>query len=113
MSQNPINIGPLEPLLADPDITAIHIDTKAVRYVKAGIVQTSEIRFESDDQRRAVIESILAAGGQYLSASQPKVETFLSDGTHVRAEHDPLTLSLYKRKWLLGEFPDALGGTCS
>ncbi len=96
MSQPPINVGPLEPLLADSAITAIHLDTDAIRYEKAGVTHSSNITFESENQRRQVIESIVAAGGGVVSPENPQVDCVLSDGTRVQAHYEPLSVSLYK-----------------
>lgn len=92
------NVGLLEPLLADTEITVIHINKEAIRYEKAGVSHTSDIRFKSDDQRRRVIGSIVSAGGATLSASNPVVNCMLSDGTRVHAEYAPLSMSLHKRR---------------
>jgi pilus assembly protein CpaF len=97
MTHLPINAGPLEPLLADAGVTAIYLDEEAIRYEKAGVMHTSDIQFESDDQRRQVIGSIVSAGGATLSASNPVVDCVLGDGTRVHAEYAPLSLSLHKR----------------
>lgn len=97
MTNIPIDVGPLEPLLADPTITAITIDEQGVRFIRNGLTQTSAIAFENDARRWQVIESILTACGQTLSAAQPTVGCTLSDGTRVRAGLAPLTLSLHKR----------------
>lgn len=96
MTFNSIDVGPLEPLLADADITAIFLDSDAVRYEKYGVMHISDIRFESDNQRRQVIEGIVVAGGEMLSVDNPKVFCILSDGTRVQAYYEPLSLSLHK-----------------
>lgn len=92
-----MNLGPLDALLADPAITAIYIDAQGVRYSKHGLNQASEITFENDVQRWQVIESIVSACGETLSADHPMVDCTLTDGTRVHAEYSPLSLSLHKR----------------
>lgn len=89
--------GPLEPLLADAGVTAIYIDEASIRYEKAAATHISDIRFESADQRRQVIESIVSAGGATLSADHPSVDGALADGTRVHAVYAPLSLSLHKQ----------------
>lgn len=96
MSHSPINIGPLSQLLADDAITAIQITEDIVNYEKAGVIYSSDIKFESDDQRRQIIESIVAAGGEMLSLNKPVADCVLADGTQVHAEFTPLSLSLRK-----------------
>lgn len=97
MSKLPIDAGPLEAFLADPAITAIYLDETSVRFTKEDITQPSSVDFVNDDQRRQVIENILAACGETLSADHDKVDCVLTDGTQVHAEYEPLTVSLSKR----------------
>lgn len=92
-----MNMGPLEPLLTDPEITAIYIDAQGVRYSKNGLNQMSEITFENDAQWWQLIESIVRACGITLSADHPTVDSTLMDGTRVEAVYTPLSLSLHKR----------------
>jgi len=96
MSNLPIDVGPLEPLLADPAITVIDLHETGVRCTKAGITQFSDVDFVNDDQRRQVIENILAACGATLSADNNRVDCVLRDGTQVHTQYDPLTVSLTK-----------------
>lgn len=93
----PMNAGPLEPLLADPASTTIYIDGQGVQYSKNGLTQMSEIKFENDAQRWQVIESIVRACGETLTADHPMVDSMLTDGTRVEAVYTPLSLSLHKR----------------
>jgi Flp pilus assembly CpaF family ATPase len=96
MSHSPTNIGPLSQLLADDTITAIHITEDLVNYEKAGVIHSTDIKFESNHQRRQIIEGIVAAGGEILSPDKPVADCVLADGTQVHAEFDPLSLSLRK-----------------
>lgn len=97
MTDLSMNMGPLESLLADPDITTIHIDGQGVRYSRNSQAQTSEITFENDAHRWQVLASIVSACGETLSAVHPTVDCTLTDGTRVHAEYAPLSLSLHKR----------------
>ena len=97
MTDAPINGGPLEPLLADPAITAIYVDGQGVRYTRNGLSQMSAITFENEAQRRQVIEHILAACGESFSADHHPIDCTLADGTRVHAAYEPPSLSLYKR----------------
>jgi len=83
-------------LLNDEDITAIHITEDMVNYEKAGVIYSSDIRFESEHQQRQIIESIVVAGGEILSPNKPVADCVLADGTQVHAEFNPLSLSLRK-----------------
>lgn len=96
MTDTPIDVGPLEPLLADPLVTSITVDGQAVCYTRNGLTQISEITFESDTQCWQVITSILAACGESLSTEHHTVDCTLADGTRVHATYAPLLLTLAK-----------------
>ncbi len=97
MSAKPIDVGILEALLTDPDITAIHVDVTSIRYEKAAQSHPTDLTFLDAAQRQNVIESIVQAGGKTLSASFPVVDCVLDDGTQVHAEYAPLLLTLHKK----------------
>jgi Flp pilus assembly CpaF family ATPase len=94
--RTPIDVGPLDPLLADPAITAIYLDEAGVRFTKDGITQFSAVDFVNSDHRRQVIENMLAACGETLSSDHDRVDCVLADGTRVHAEYAPLAVSLTK-----------------
>lgn len=95
MTHLQMNVGPLEPLLSNAAITAIHIRT-TIHYEKSGATHSSDLQFSSDNQRWQVINSIVRAGGMTLSADNPVVDCVLADGTQVHAEYEPLSMSLRK-----------------
>jgi Flp pilus assembly CpaF family ATPase len=97
MSAQPIEVGVLEVLLADPDITAIHVDETSIRYEKAAQMQRTDLTFVDAAQRQQVIKSIVQAGGKTLSAATPLADCVLDDGTQVHAEYEPLLLTLHKK----------------
>ena len=97
MSTKPIDVGILEVLLTDPDITAIHVDETSIRYEKVAQTHRTDLSFVDAAQRQHVIESIVQAGGKTLSAAIPKVDCVLDDGTQVHAEYAPLLLTLHKK----------------
>jgi type IV secretory pathway ATPase VirB11/archaellum biosynthesis ATPase len=97
MSTKPIDVGILEVLLTDPDITAIHVNETSIRYEKVAQTHRTDLTFVDTVQRQHVIESIVQAGGKSLSAAIPIVDCVLDDGTQVHAEYAPLLLSLHKK----------------
>lgn len=96
MNTLPIFTGPLAPLIADDEVTAIHIVERIIQYEKHEELRLCPFTFESNKQLRLVVASILSAGNVTLSASNPVVECVLADGTQVHAEYDPLLMSLRK-----------------
>jgi Flp pilus assembly CpaF family ATPase len=97
MSAQPIDVGVLEVLLTDPDITAIQVDETSISYEKAAQTHRTGLTFVDAAQRQHVIESITQAGGKTLSAAIPTVDCVLEDGTQVHAEYAPLLLTLHKK----------------
>ena len=97
MSKKQLDIGVLEVLLTDPDITAIHVDETSIRYEKVAYTHQTDLTFVDAAQRQNVIESIVQAGGKTLSATIPMVDCILDDGTQVHAEYAPLSLTLRKK----------------
>lgn len=97
MSTKPIDVGILEVLLTDPDITAIHVDETSIRYEKIAQTHRTDLTFVDATQRQHVVESIVRAGGKTLSAAIPMVDCVLEDGTKVHAEYAPLMLTLHKK----------------
>ena len=93
----PIDVGVLEILLIDPDITAISVDETSIRYEKAAQTHRTDLAFNDAAQRRHVVESIVQAGGKTLSTAVPIVDCVLEDGTQVHAEYAPLRLTLHKK----------------
>jgi Flp pilus assembly CpaF family ATPase len=97
MTAKPIDVGVLEVLLTDPDITAIQVDETSIRYEKAAKSHRTELSFKDAAQRLHVVESIVQAGGKTLSTAAPIVDCVLEDGTQVHAEYAPLLLTLQKK----------------
>ena len=98
MSANPIDVGILEVLLTDPEITAIQVDEAAISYEKKAQTHRTDLTFVDAAQRQHVVESIVQAGGKTLSAALPTVDCVLDDGTQVHAEYAPLLLTLRKKR---------------
>lgn len=87
-------LGPLEPLLQNPEITEIMVNGPGQIYVeKRGRLEKTEIRFLDDLQLRTVIERILAPIGRRIDESQPYVDGRLLDGSRVNAVIPPLSLN--------------------
>jgi pilus assembly protein CpaF len=88
-----VGLGPLEDLLADPDITEIMVNGPEHVYVeKAGKLHLTEKSFLDDESVRAIIERIVAPVGRRIDESQPYVDARLHDGSRVNAIIHPLSL---------------------
>lgn len=89
-----VGLGPLEDLVADPDITDIMVNNKDQIYIeKHGKLQLSGKHFGSNKQVRQVIERIVAPLGRRIDESSPMVDGRLVDGSRVNAIIPPLALT--------------------
>lgn len=88
-----LGLGPLEDLLADPDINDIMVNNKDEVYIeKNGKMILTNKRFISNEQVRAIIERIIAPLGRRIDESVPMVDARLPDGSRINAIIPPLSL---------------------
>lgn len=88
-----LGLGPLEDLLADPDVTEIMVNGhKKIFVEKAGKVQLSPSTFTSNDHLRRIIERIVTPLGRQINESTPTVDARLKDGSRVNAVIEPLAI---------------------
>jgi pilus assembly protein CpaF len=88
-----VGLGPLEELIADPDVTEIMVNKHDDIYVeKAGKLTKSEVTFSSDDAVMSAIERIVSPLGRRIDESSPMVDARLKDGSRVNAIIPPLAL---------------------
>lgn len=93
MADEALGLGPLEQLLADPDVTEIMVvDPQTVYVERAGVLELSDAQFTDDARVRAVIERIVTPLGRRIDESSPLVDARLSDGSRVNAIIKPLAL---------------------
>ena len=89
-----VGLGPLEDLLADPDVTEIMVNRNDQVYVeKHGKLEMSDRVFMDDSSVLAIIERIVAPIGRRIDESQPYVDARLKDGSRVNAIIPPLALN--------------------
>ena len=88
-----LGYGPIEPLLADDTITEIMVNGPDSCYVeRAGRVERTDIKFESEDHVSRIIDRIVSPLGRRVDESQPYVDARLPDGSRVNAVIRPLSL---------------------
>src|SRR3984885_6946047 len=86
-------LGPLEPLLADPTVSDILVNTYKHVYVeRRGLLEITPIRFRDDDHVMSIIDRIVAAIGRRVDESSPMVDARLADGSRVNAIIPPLAI---------------------
>src|SRR5919202_388645 len=86
-------LGPLEPLLADPTVCDILINSPSQIYVeRGGRLTKSEVTFKDNEHLMRVIERIVSTVGRRIDESSPMVDARLKDGSRVNAIIPPLAL---------------------
>ncbi len=86
-------LGPLEPLLADPTVSDILVNTHKRVYVeRKGILEMTSIQFRDDIHLMSIIDRIVSAVGRRVDESSPMVDARLADGSRVNAIIPPLAV---------------------
>jgi pilus assembly protein CpaF len=88
-----LGLGPLEPLLADPTISDILVNTCNTVYVeRRGRLEPTEVRFSNNAHLMKIIDKIVSRIGRRVDESSPMVDARLPDGSRVNAIIPPLAL---------------------
>ena len=88
-----LGLGPLEPLLADPDISEIMVNGFDTVFVeKRGRIERVNIRFNDDTHLLKIIDKIVSRVGRRIDESSPMVDARLPDGSRVNAIISPVAL---------------------
>ncbi|MBS3796824.1 ATPase, T2SS/T4P/T4SS family [Pseudoalteromonas sp. BDTF-M6] len=88
-----IGLGPLERLVADPDVSEIMVNSHdEIFFEKAGKLYLSDIAFTDDQAVLGAIERIVTPLGRRIDEGQPMVDARLKDGSRVNAIIPPLAL---------------------
>jgi pilus assembly protein CpaF len=86
-------LGPLEPLLRDPAISDILVNTyKNVFVERRGILERVTATFQDDAHLLRVIDRIVSRIGRRVDDSSPMVDARLADGSRVNAIIPPLAV---------------------
>src|ERR1700735_2569019 len=86
-------LGPLEPLLNDPTISDILVNTyKSVYVERNGLLEITPIQFRDDAHLMSIIDRIVSAIGRRVDESSPMVDARLADGSRVNAIIPPLAV---------------------
>ena len=86
-------LGPLEPLLRDPTISDILVNTSKNVYVeRAGKLERLPTTFQDDKHLMRVIDRIVSGVGRRVDDSSPMVDARLPDGSRVNAIIPPLAV---------------------
>lgn len=88
-----MGLGPIEPLLADPEISDILVNGPSAVYIeRRGRLEKTEIQFSTNEHLTRIIEKIVSRVGRRIDESSPMVDARLPDGSRVNAIIPPLAL---------------------
>src|SRR4051794_4394126 len=93
VAQRSFGLGPLEPLLADPDVDEVMVcGTRPVWVERAGRLEATSVAFADEAELLHAIERILAPLGRRVDESEPLCDARLPDGSRVNVVIAPLAL---------------------
>jgi pilus assembly protein CpaF len=88
-----VGLGPLEELLADPAVEEVMVNgTDDVYVERAGSIERTGVRFDSEGALRDAIERILAPVGRRVDELSPMADARLADGSRVNVVIPPLAV---------------------
>lgn len=88
-----LGLGPLEPLLNDPSITDIMVNTCDTVFVERhGRIEKISTRFKDEKHLLRIIGKIVSSVGRRVDESSPMVDARLADGSRVNAIIPPLAI---------------------
>ena len=88
-----LGFGPIEPLLLDPDVNDIMINTaRRVFIERAGKIALTDIQFNDEQHLLGVIQRIVSRVGRRIDEANPMVDARMPDGSRFNAIIPPLAL---------------------
>jgi pilus assembly protein CpaF len=85
-----LGLGPIEPLIADPTVSDILVNTwKQVYVERKGKLELTDVQFQNDAHLLRVIDKIASAVGRRIDESTPMVDARLADGSRVNVIISP------------------------
>jgi len=86
-------LGPLEPLLNDPDVNDILVNGPNRVFVeRAGRLALTDVRFKDERHLLRIIDKIVSAVGRRVDESNPYVDARLKDGSRFNAMVPPVAV---------------------
>jgi pilus assembly protein CpaF len=88
-----VGLGPLEELLADPEVEEVMVNGHESVYVeRRGRIEAADVGFPSEEALRDAIERILAPVGRRVDELSPMADARLADGSRVNVVIPPLAV---------------------
>ncbi len=88
-----VGLGPLEDLLADPEVEEVMVNGPDRVFVeRGGRILPADVAFAGEEELRNAIERILAPLGRRIDELSPMVDARLADGSRVNVVIPPLAI---------------------
>ena len=88
-----LGLGPIQPLLLDPEVTEVMVNRFDEVYVeRGGLLHRAEVAFSSEQHLRRTIDKVVSRVGRRVDESSPMVDARLLDGSRVNAVVPPVAL---------------------
>ncbi|HEX5470898.1 MAG TPA: ATPase, T2SS/T4P/T4SS family, partial [Lacipirellulaceae bacterium] len=88
-----IGFGPIEPLLKDPTVNDILINTHKICFVERfGKLERTRVHFKDEAHLLRIINKIVAGIGRRVDESSPMVDARLPDGSRVNIAIKPISV---------------------
>ncbi len=88
-----LGFGPIQPLLLDPDVNDIMINTaKRVYIERRGKVHLTDVEFRDEQHLIGVVQRIVSRVGRRIDEANPMVDARMPDGSRFNAIIPPLAL---------------------
>ena len=88
-----LGLGPVEPLIKDPTVSDILINTHTQVYIeRQGRLELTPVRFKDERHLLRIIDKIVSSVGRRIDESSPMVDARLKDGSRVNAIIGPLAV---------------------
>jgi pilus assembly protein CpaF len=89
-----LGLGPLEPLMHDPQISDILVNgSQQVHVERFGKLELTDVVFKDDAHLMQIIDRIVSKVGRRVDESSPMVDARLSDGSRVNVIIPPVSLT--------------------
>lgn len=86
-----LGLGPIEPLLQDPTINDILVNTYDQVFVeRQGLLELTGVKFKDENHLLRIIDKIVHQAGRRIDESHPTVDARLPDGSRVNAVIPPI-----------------------
>ena len=88
-----VGLGPLEPVLRDPDVSDVLVNGAGDVWVERdGVLEKTDVTFSSDDALVAAVRRTIAPLGLRLDRAVPAVDARLPDGSRLHAIIPPASV---------------------